>query len=138
MQSIAGGEHESARAPQPGPGGQQAVVDRRRHHAPQAAAVVVVQKVGFCRRRAPTPTGGRCRRKPWRVALELKLRRIRAPDEKAVTHANALQTPSSYSSSFFPVRGRLSDVTKKIILPLRPGGRVSPMGSWGSWGTPRP
>eukprot|EP00976_Prorocentrum_cordatum_P042609 863933-Prorocentrum_minimum.AAC.1 len=27
---------------------------------------------------------------------------------------------------------------KKITLSLRTGGRVSPMGSWGSWGTPRP
>eukprot|EP00959_Pyramimonas_sp_CCMP1952_P252854 5282343-Pyramimonas_sp.AAC.1 len=26
---------------------------------------------------------------------------------------------------------------KKITLPSRAGGRVSPMGSWGSWGTPR-
>ena len=27
---------------------------------------------------------------------------------------------------------------KKITLPLRAGGRVAPMGSWGSRGTPRP
>eukprot|EP00959_Pyramimonas_sp_CCMP1952_P026324 552649-Pyramimonas_sp.AAC.1 len=27
---------------------------------------------------------------------------------------------------------------KKITLPLRAGGRVPPMGSWGSWGTPWP
>eukprot|EP00976_Prorocentrum_cordatum_P021090 429342-Prorocentrum_minimum.AAC.1 len=25
-----------------------------------------------------------------------------------------------------------------MTLPSRAGGRVSPMGSWGSWGTPRP
>eukprot|EP00976_Prorocentrum_cordatum_P079211 1183451-Prorocentrum_minimum.AAC.2 len=27
---------------------------------------------------------------------------------------------------------------EKITLPLRAGGRVAPMGSWGSRGTPRP
>eukprot|EP00976_Prorocentrum_cordatum_P028481 578213-Prorocentrum_minimum.AAC.1 len=36
-------------------------------------------------------------------------------------------------------RGSAVFPTKKITLPLRAGGRVSPlMGSWGSWGTPRP
>eukprot|EP00976_Prorocentrum_cordatum_P008188 163288-Prorocentrum_minimum.AAC.3 len=32
-----------------------------------------------------------------------------------------------------PIKNR-----KKITLPLWAGGRVSPMGSWGSWGTPWP
>ena len=31
-----------------------------------------------------------------------------------------------------------TSIMKKITLPLRAGGRVAPMGSWGSRGTPRP